>query len=203
MAELTLYIARGTIARAAHAALEEAGADYALEWLDFRAREQQGPAFLALNPKGRVPLLRTPRGDLSETPAILEWIADAHPESGLMPADPWQAAKVREVMGWLAATMHVAHAHGRRAGRWADDAAACRAMAAKVPANMGDCAAEIERQLDGDWIGAAFSVADLHLWAVASWLDGDGAPLQGFPRLAAHHARVSARPAVARIADAG
>ncbi|MEM7642977.1 MAG: glutathione S-transferase family protein [Pseudomonadota bacterium] len=198
MAVLRLHLAPGTIALAAQAALAEAGADHTLAWVDFAAGAQRSSAHLALNPKGRVPVLETPDGVLTETIAILEWIAATHPEAGLMPADPWQAARAREVMAFLASTMHVNHAHKRRGHRWADDPAAHAVMAAKVPQNMAENAAWLDGRI-GAWVADRFSVADLYVWAITSWLDGDGAPLAGFPRLAAHHARVSARPAIASM----
>ncbi len=103
-------------------------------------------------------------------------------------------------MLYLASTVHPAHAHKMRAHRWADDPAAQEAMRAKVPRNMAEAMAYLEGRMDGDWIADRFSAADLHLWNVTRWVDGDGVPLAGFARLAAHHARVLARPAVARIA---
>ena len=169
--------------------------------MDFRGGEQRSPDYRAVNPKGRVPALVTPRGVLTETAAILDWIAATHPQAGLMPDDPWLAAKARETFLYLAATVHVAHAHGMRGARWADDPAAWASMKAKVPETMGECMALLEAQLAGDWVlGAAFSAADLYLWAITRWSDGDGVPLADHPRLADHHARTLARPAVARVA---
>ncbi|MFO6463010.1 glutathione S-transferase family protein [Jannaschia sp. KMU-145] len=196
---LTLHAAPGTVALAVHAALEEAGADYRVAWLDFKAGDQTAPAFLAVNPKARVPALVTPQGVLTETPATLEWIAATHPDAELMPTDPWQAAKVREAMSYLASTVHVNHAHKMRGHRWTGDAAAQAAMTAEVPRTMRDCADYLEARLDSDWLVGEFSVADLHLFVVLRWLDGDGVPLAEFPKLSALKARIEARPAVARI----
>ncbi|SFI44002.1 glutathione S-transferase family protein [Jannaschia pohangensis] len=194
---LTLFLARGTISMSVHAALEEAGLPHDLNWVDFSKNDQRDPAYLAINPKGRVPTLIAPEGTLTEAGAILQWIATQSP--GLMPDDPWQAAKLREVMFYLASTAHVAHAHKMRGHRWADDPAAQAAMTAKVPQTMTDCATWLEDRLSGDWLGAAFSVADLYLWNVALWLPGDNVDMTRFPKLAAHSARVAARPAVARV----
>lgn len=165
-----------------------------------RAGEQRGEAYGAVNPKGRVPALATPRGVLTETAAILDYVAATHPEAGLMPADPWEAARAREAFLYLAATVHVAHAHRTRAARWADDAAAHAAMRAKVAANMAECAALIEAGLAGPWVlGAAFSAADLYVFTVMRWLPGDGVALAGFPRLAALLDAVASRPAATRV----
>ena len=198
---LRLHASKGSIALAAHIALEETGAPYEVVWLDFKSGEQRGPAYAAINPKGRVPALETPHGVLTETPAILDYLAAIHPEAGLMPSDPWLAAKAREMLLYLAATVHVAHAHGPRGSRWADDPGAQAAMKAKVPANIAECLGLIEtRYLAGPWVlGEVWSAADIHLHVICRWADGDGAPLAGFPALAAHAAAMEARPATARV----
>ena len=74
---LTLYYATNTCALASHIALEEAGAAYETRWVDFGAAEQTKPDYLKINPKGRVPSLATERGVLTETPAILAYIAQS------------------------------------------------------------------------------------------------------------------------------
>jgi glutathione S-transferase len=76
---LKLFYAVGTCALASHITLEEAGADYALVGLDFSSNDQRRPEFLAINPKGRVPALVTAKGILTETPAILVFIAQSFP----------------------------------------------------------------------------------------------------------------------------
>nr|WP_211317111.1 glutathione S-transferase family protein [Jannaschia seohaensis] len=196
---MTLHLAPGTISLAVHAALEEAGADYELHWLDFKAGDQTSDAYLAVNPKGRVPALETPEGILTETMAILEWIAETQAPA-LMPSDPWLRARARETMTYLASTAHVNHAHKMRGHRWSDDPAAQESMRAKVPETMTDSARWLESRMEGDWVAGTFSVADIYLWTVLRWLEGDGVAVADFPRLMALHDRVLARPAVARVA---
>ncbi|MFM5151108.1 glutathione S-transferase family protein [Aeromonas hydrophila] len=199
MSDLTLYLAPGTCAMAVRIALTEAGAPHRIKQLDLAAGEQRSPAYLAINPKGRVPALVTERGVLTETPALLLYVAQRFPDAGLAPLDdPFLLARMQEVNSFLASTVHVAHAHSRRAARWADDEQAIAAMQAKVPHNMREGFAEIERHyLAGPWVlGEQFSVADIYLFVVASWLKSDGIAIDEFPRVAAHTARVLARPAV-------
>ncbi len=76
---LQLYFTPGTCALASRIALEEAGADYSLVRVRFTAGEQRRPEYLAINPKGRVPALVTDRGVLTETPAMLAFIAQSYP----------------------------------------------------------------------------------------------------------------------------
>jgi glutathione S-transferase len=82
---LKLFYAGGTCALASHIALEEAGAQYDVVRLDFRTTDQRKPAYLAINPKGRVPALVTDDGVLTETPAILAFVAQSFPSAGLAP----------------------------------------------------------------------------------------------------------------------
>jgi glutathione S-transferase len=192
---LTLYYANGTCALAAHIALEFAGAQYEAVRVDFSRQQQQSPEYLKINPKGRVPALVTPQGVITETPAILLYIAQTHPQAQLAPlGDPFALAKVNEFNCYLCATVHIAHAHRPRAYRWADDEQAQAAMRAKVPQNMAECFGLVEEQLfAGPWVmGAQFTICDPYLFTVAGWLKGDGVDIQRFPKVAEHSGRMRA-----------
>src|SRR5205085_1716281 len=109
--------------------------------------EQRSPEYLKINPKGRVPVLVTERGILSENPAILAYVAQTHPAAKLAPLDdPWAFAQLQSVNSYLCATVHVAHAHKFRGSRWADDPGALEAMKKKVPQSVGECFALIENE---------------------------------------------------------
>jgi len=199
MARWTFYTARGTCALATHIALLEAGADFDVVALDFIKQQQQSPEYLAINPKGRVPALRTPLGVLTETPALLAYVAQIFPERRLAPLDDaFAMARMQELHSYLASTVHVAHAHKRRGARWADDAAAHEAMRAKVPQNMTACAKLMQTWLQpGPWVmGERYSVADAYLFTITGWLEADGVDMAAFPLLRAHHERMLQRPAV-------
>ena len=204
----TFYTAPGTCALAVHIALHEAQAQFRLVTLDFTQQQQQSADYLALNPKGRVPALVTPQGVLTEVPALLQFVAQHHPQAGLAPLeDAFALARMNEWAAYLAATVHVAHAHKRRGARWADDAAAIEAMKAKVPQTMTACAQQLEAQLaatagQGPYVlGARYSVADAYLFTISGWLEGDGVDVRAFPRLMAHHALVAQRPATRRALE--
>ena len=200
---LTLYYAAGTCAQAVLIALYEADAQFTLKTLSFAGNEQRSPDYLAINPKGRVPALVTERGVLTETPALLLYVAQSYPEAALAPlSDPFALAQMQEFNAYLASTVHIAHAHRPRASRWADDEAAQASMRAKVPQNMRECCAVIEQHYLGDktWImGEQFTVADGYLYTVASWLKGDGVDIAEFPRVAAHFKRVETRASVQQL----
>ena len=96
--------------------------------------------------------------------------------------------------------MHVAHAHGRRGSRWADDPASHADMLRKVPQNMAECFGVIEHHyLQGPWVlGEQYSVADAYLFTMSGWLRSDGVDVAQFPKVADHRRRMAERPAVQR-----
>jgi glutathione S-transferase len=198
---LTLYYAPATCALASHIALEQAGADYCTERVDFKSSQQRSPEYLKLNPKGRVPALVTERGVLTETPAILLYIAQCFPQAKLAPFDdPWALAQLNAFCSYLCSTVHVAHAHKRRGARWADDPTAIEAMQRKVAANMTACFDHIEADvLQGPWaFGQDYTIADPYLFTIGEWLEGDGVDVSRYPKLLAHRARMLARESVQR-----
>jgi glutathione S-transferase len=198
---LTFYYSPGSCALASHIALEEAGAPFTLKRVDFSKAEQKSPAYLAINPKARVPALVAPRGVITETPAMLAFIAQSFPEARLAPLDdPFAFAELQAFNVYLCSTVHVAHAHRMRGYRWADDADAIAAMKKKVPQSVGECFALIERKmLKGRWVmGENYTIADCYLFTLAQWVEADGVDVATIPRVLDHRARVRERPAVRR-----
>jgi glutathione S-transferase len=201
---LTFYYAPGTCALASHLALEYSGAPYEPKRLDFKQQQQRSPEYLRVNPKGRVPALVTERGVVTETPAILQFIAQSFPQAKLAPLDDaFLLAKVNEFNSYLCSTVHVNHAHKGRGYRWveADDTVALEAMKKKVPQTMAESFTLIEEQMfKGPWVlGEGFSTADLYLYTIARWLEGDGVDVQRFPRVADHMKRLDAQPQVKKV----
>ena len=199
---LKLYHAPATCALASHITLAEAGADYATERIDFKVNQQNSPDYLKINPKGRVPALVTDRGILTETPAMLAYIAQSFPQAGLAPLDdPFAFAQVQSFNSYLCATLHVAHAHKLRGARWATEESSFADMKRMIPKSVGACFTLIERNmLRGPWVmGESYTICDPYLYTVALWLEGDGVDLASLPKVADHRKRMSERPAVQRV----
>jgi glutathione S-transferase len=198
---MKFYYAPNTCALATHIALEQAGADYQVHRVDFSKNEQRSPEYLRVNPKGRVPALVTDRGILTETPAMLAFVAQSFPAAKLAPIDdPFAFAQVQSFNSYLCSTVHVAHAHRMRGYRWADDPAAIEAMKKKVPQTVGECFELIEREmLQGPWVmGSIYSICDMYLFTLAQWLEVDGVDINRFPKVLDHRHRMSQDPLVAR-----
>lgn len=199
---LKLYCAPHTISTVIVTTLNE-GVHWEPIRVDVRGGEQLTPEYLKLNPKGRVPVLITPEGALTETGAILEYIGEtALPK--LVPIDPLARAKMREVMYYLASTMHVNHAHMRRAYRWADLQSSFDDMAAKVPETMAASAAYVNDLIAGPYLfGKEPTLADFYLYSVARWLEADGVDPANYPKIMDLHEAMRARPSVAKAHDDG
>jgi len=199
---LTLYYAPHTCALATHIVLEETGAGYTAKRIDFASNQQHSPEYLKINPKGRVPALVTDSGVLTETPAILVYIAQTFPKANLAPSgDPMMFAQMQSINSYLCSTVHIAHAHKMRGPRWARQETSLADMKSKVTENMAACFALIERDmLKGPWVmGEQFTICDPYLYTVGLWLEGDGVDLATLPKVAAHRKRMSERSAVQKV----
>ena len=195
---LKLYYAAHTCSLATHIVLEEVGADYSTVRVDFATEQQKSPEFLRVNPKARVPALLTDRGILTETPAMLVYVAQSFPAVRLaLMDDPFAFAQVQSFNSYLCSHLHVAHAHRMRGHRWvdADDAASIAAMQRKVPESVGGAFELIEREmLKGPWVmGEHYTICDPYLFTLAQWLEADGVDPKRIPRVVDHRRRMSER----------
>lgn len=196
---LKFYFGKNTCSLATHIALKEVGANFELVELDMRAGEQCGSEYLKINPKGRVPTLVTRKGVLTETPAILMYIAQSFPDARLAPVeDAYLLAQIQAFNSYLCSTVHVAHAHGMRGARWADDPCAIANLKQKAPQVIGDCFDLIERfMFVGPWVhGEHYTISDPYFFTLGRWLKSDGVDPARFPKLIAHRTRMYERPAV-------
>ncbi|MFT5448805.1 MAG: glutathione S-transferase [Gammaproteobacteria bacterium] len=196
---MKLYYSPGSCALASHIALAEAGAGFEAIRVDFGNNEQQGDQYLATNPKGRVPALVTEHGTLTETPAILAFIAQQYPQAALAPLDdPFAFATMQAFNSYLCSTVHVAHAHGGRGHRWADSPASLEDMKQKVQETMTACFELIENEyLIGPWVmGEQYTVCDAYLYTITRWLAVDKVEVARFAKVAQHHQRIAERPRV-------
>ncbi|MEI7871474.1 MAG: glutathione S-transferase N-terminal domain-containing protein [Alphaproteobacteria bacterium] len=198
---LKLYYAAHTCSLATHIVLEEVGADYSTVRVDFAKEQQKSLEFLKLNPKARVPALVTDKGILTETPAMLVYVAQSFPASRLaLMDDPFAFARVQSFNSYLCSHLHVAHAHRMRGHRWvdADDTASIAAMQRKVPESVGGAFELIEREmLKGPWVmGEHYTICDPYLFTLAQWLEADGVDPARIPHVVDHRRRMSERPGV-------
>ncbi|MEM8774748.1 MAG: glutathione S-transferase family protein [Pseudomonadota bacterium] len=198
---MKFHYAPGTISIATGILLEETGLSYEKCPMSFANGDQTKPEYLAINPKARVPSLETDQGVLTETGAIAEFIAAQKPELGLVPQNAFEAAQMRAVCYYLASTFHVNHAHNPRGSRWANDDASLQDMKAKVPETMSASCTFIEEYcaLTPFVMGKTFTVADPWLFAICTWLGGDGVDIADYPKLNTHFEMMMRRSSVKTI----
>ncbi len=185
MTRLVLYFAPGASSMAPHIALHETGAVFEPAPVSFARGDNRNPAFLALNPEGKVPVLAIDGAPLTEVTAILYYLARAFPEARLMPwGDAAPEARVISWMCFIAASVHPA----RRAGL--DHARHIWALTdRKLGAN--------------EWAAGDYSVADIHLFRLFWRFLNSLRPAPGaFPNLMRHYDAMMARDAVRRTLEA-
>jgi glutathione S-transferase len=197
-----IYYAPHTISLATHIVLEEVGADYSTVRIDFSKTQQRSPEYLKVNPKGRMPALVTDRGILTETPAMLVYVAQSLPQSRSRARPTTRSSSPRSSRSTpgSARTCTSAHAHRKRGYRWvdADDAHSIAAMQRKVPQSVGESFAMIEREmLHGPWVmGERYTICDPYLFTLAQWLEADGVDPMAIPRVIDHRGRMAERATV-------
>jgi glutathione S-transferase len=202
---MKLFYTPGACSMVPHIVLEEIGLPYESAVIDFAADDQLKPEYLAINPAGRVPVLTTDRGVVTEIPAILGYLARAYPQAGLAPADdPFAFADMQAFHMFIATTIHVLFRQISRPEVYADGPETKAALAAKVPEMSDRYFGLIEaRFADGrPWVhGDRYTMSDPYLFVFASYLKrGDRGDPKKIPRIWAHRDRVyRQRPAVARV----
>lgn len=197
---MKLYYSPGACSLADHIALEWAGKPY--EAVRVTREERYQPAYLAINPAGAVPALEHDGWILTQNAAILNYIADLNPESGL--GGDGSAKSRAEANRWLAfvnSDVHPAFKPLFGATAYLDDVAAIDKSKDDARAKVRKLFERADEQLQShDWIaGDSRTIADPYLYVTYRWARGSGIDLVGLDRLAAHAARIEADPAVQKV----
>lgn len=201
---MKFYYVPGACPVATHIVLEECGADYEPIAVDVFRGDTATPEFLAMSPRGFVPVLVTDEGALTENVAIIGYLAQTFPEAKLLPAQtPFGLAKVTAFNAFMATTVHITLRHYSRPRMFADGEIAHQALRAKVPEMLNYYFGIVEDMLkDGrPYVhGDQFTASDPYLFIYASYLlwPSDRCDLTAIPHVLAHRERILARPATQR-----
>lgn len=192
---MKLYYSPGACSLASHIVLCELGLPHELAKVNLKTHTlaDGGTDFYTINAKGYVPALQLDGGPLlTEGPAIMQYLAEQHPQAGLLP--PAASLERAQVQSWLTYTGTEIHKNfGPLFNPSSTDdskAAARSAIEKKLTFVDGELANKTFL------VGDAFSVADAYLFVVAGWAAHAGLDLANWPSLQAFHQRVAARPAV-------
>ena len=200
---LKLYYSPGACSLAPHILLEELGLPYRLELTPVAEGATRTAEYLAINPKGRVPVLMTEQGEvLTEVPAIALYLARQANHPVLFPYDPLAAARCLEWCNWLSGTLHaIAFGELWRPARFTDDAALHAAIQAKGKDNVFEGYTYIEQRMaERDWaVGHAYTLVDPFLLVFYRWGNRIGVDMRaGYPGFTRHAERMLQRSAVQR-----
>lgn len=193
---MKLYYSPGACSLAVHIALREVGADFSLDKVDLRAkRTESGEDFTRVNPNGYVPVVELDDGRiLFEAPALLQYLADLAPETGLAP-EPGSFARVKlqQFLNFTAAELHKSFSPLFSATP--PEGAARDAVIARIASRLDFIEASLA---DGRpyLLGETFTVADAYTFVVAGWAVPTGIGLDRWPHVAAYVERIGRRPAV-------
>ena len=184
---MKLYLAPGACSLADHIALHEAGLDFDRVKVDLRSkRTEDGRDYAEVNPKGYVPALVLDDGEtLTENIAILDWVADGHPQ--LAPKGAHAHSRLLEMLAFISTEIH------KQFGRTFFPTSDAEKDAAfkKIDSRL----AFVAQRLKGDYLfGPDMTVADAYLYVMLRWAIAKDRTLP--EPLAAYKARVEARPAV-------
>ena len=181
---LTLYFTPGASSMAPHIALHEIGVPFDGIPVSLAKKEQRAPAFLAINPEGKVPTLLIDGRRLTEVAGILLYLAKRYPEANLLPNGDIEAeAQAVSWMSFIASTVHPARARG-------------------LDYAMGIYRLADQRLGRRNWALGRYSIADIHLFRLFWRFTNSLKPPPGsFPNLEAHYTRMMARPAVRRTIE--
>jgi glutathione S-transferase len=197
---MKLYFSPGACSLSPHIVLREAGLDFDLEKVDLRSKvTASGADYTKVNPKGSVPALELDNGVvLTEGPAIVQYLADQAPATGLAPAAG--SLERYQLMSWLNFISSEVH----KSFSPLYNPAASADMKDSAIANINKRFGYLNQALAGrDYLmGERFSVADAYLFVMLHWTGKTNIDLAPYPNLQAFHARVAARPSVQQALQA-
>lgn len=196
---MKLYLTPGACSLASHIALRELGLSFETEKVDLATKKTaSGADFTAVNPKGYVPTLEVDEGVLTENVAVLQYIADLQPESGLAPApESFERYRLLEWLAFINSEIHKGY-------KPYFDPTATDQEKARASEKLGQRLAYVEPSLDGKsfLMGEQFTVADAYLYTVLTWAPIAGLDLARWPNTQAYFRRVGERPAVQAAQEA-
>lgn len=167
--------------------MEELGVDYQLVEIDLSRRMQKTPEYLAINPNGKVPTLLHNDEVIYESAAILIYLLDQHPESGLSPiTTSAQRGRYYQSLIWMSNTLQEAANRWAHPEHYCDNTAGQNSLKANASQELERCWQVIEKDLckKGPWIlGDTLSGADFHLFMLAYWSRRYESRAQDYPQL--------------------
>ncbi|HWA75195.1 MAG TPA: glutathione S-transferase N-terminal domain-containing protein [Polyangiaceae bacterium] len=198
---LKLYYSPAAVSLVSHIALEETGLEYQRQEIALRDGEHLREAYRRIHPLSRLPALEIADGTvLTETPALLWYLADLAPERKLMPSESLERARANEWLSLFASALHVTFITFFRPSRYTDDSAAQTALKSDGKGRFMELLSHVEARLpdSGFLLGERYTLCDANAAIFFMWARHFGLPVERLPRYARLFEAVTARPAVKR-----
>ncbi len=197
---IQLYYAPVTCAMAPYITLTEAGADFEVKALNFRAGQNRTEEYMKLNPKHKVPLLVVDGKTLTENVGIQLWIARRFPEARLLPSDPWDEVKAVSMMSWCASGIHPYLSRINSPAKVCDVAETEESVSRLAREFLDEVYGIAEDLLEGrEYFFDHFTAPDAHFfWCVRRSTQFD-VDLEPYPNTRAHFERMQTRPSVQKL----
>ena len=180
-------------------ALNLKGLAYEQRPVDLRTGAHRDPEYLRLNPQGLAPALVTPEGVLIQSPAILEWLEEAHPEPPLLPRDAFERAQVRAMAAVVGCDVHPLNnlrvLQSLKRDLSADEAQVSAWTARWIAAGFAALEPMIAQWGGGFAFGDTPTLADCYLVPQIYSAERFGADLEAYPQVAAAGRRAAEHPA--------
>jgi len=200
---MRFYYAPGSCSLASHAALEQTGERFEAIRVVLANGDQRRAEYLSVNPRGRVPALLAEARVVTETIAIISYLARKFPETALLPLEnPILLARAYELMSWFATSLHVAVAQIWRTERFTTDVGAKAAVQLDGLSSLVRGYAELETAMQNEWLlGGIYSAVDPYAFVFWRWGERLGMDMASYRSWAAHSQRVLMQPSVRRALD--
>lgn len=202
MHKFKLFVAPRTCARVPTIALEEIGVPFETQLVRTAAKEQKTPEYLALNPKGKVPLLIVDGVPLTENVAINSWLNETYPEANLLPKTESSFEKHLQIadLAFVAATIHPNVTRIAMPVNIAKSEAGVAEVKQVGLVTMKPFAQLIENRLSEGtwWYGDQWSIVDGYIFWAWSRMVGQGFSDDAYPKAQDFCERIQQRPSVDR-----
>ena len=200
---LTLYFSPGACSLASHITCEESGAAYEPHQVTLAKGEHKTEEYKKINPRQKVPALKTDDGVITENVAILTYLAKTHPEKNLLPKDPAAEAKTLSMMAWLSNTVHPGFTRIFRPENFAQSEEAKADVKEQGKKAFWASLQEIDSLVAGkQWMqGDQFTTADPYALVFYGWGKRIELPMEELKNYTAWKDRMLQRPAVRKVLE--
>jgi glutathione S-transferase len=199
-----LYFAPGACSFVPHCLLEASGAEFEPTMVKLHKGEQYSPEYIAMNPRGQVPVLVVDGVVITQIVAICNYLNDEYSELGFFPKDAIGKAKAIESLAWMNNSVHTTFTHVFRPDKFSKDEQVQASVKAHAQVQYAQLLSELQAMVvargSKPWLGGDhFGPIDAYAFTLLRWGGIAGIDPKSLPELFAYVQRVALHPPVARV----